>query len=222
MEGSAPTLAGARGTPVDIRPADSSDAEQASPLIYDSGPEIWDYLFSGDAAEAVPALARLFADGRGPFGCRTCTVSETDGRVVGVVMFYRQADEQRLNRELVPQFLWLRGIPHRFRGLRRGMQMPSIMPPLGLGEGLLCGLAVDATRRGEGVGSRLIASVKQAAVAAGCEKLVLDVSSDNHRAQHLYERLGFAVTGRHEFSGPASAGIPAHLRMEKVLVEAAA
>jgi ribosomal protein S18 acetylase RimI-like enzyme len=217
MEGVSPTLSGATGSTVSIRPADPADAGRAGPLIYDSGPEIWDYVFCGHAPEAIPALARLFADGRGPFGWRTCTVGETDGRVVGTVIFYPQTEERRLNREMGPQFLWLRGIPHRLRAIRRGMQLSSVMPPLQPGQGLLCCLAVDPALRGQGLGTQLALQTERAAIDAGCETLVLDVSSENLGAQHLYERLGYGVSGRSEFSGPQSAGIPPHLRMEKRL-----
>jgi ribosomal protein S18 acetylase RimI-like enzyme len=52
-------------------------------------------------------------------------------------------------------------------------------------------LAVIPTYRGQGVGRLLLEQVAAKGKALGCCKLTLEVRSDNHPAQRLYEAVGF-------------------------------
>jgi ribosomal protein S18 acetylase RimI-like enzyme len=52
-------------------------------------------------------------------------------------------------------------------------------------------LAVISTYRGQGVGRLLLERVAAKGKALGCCKLTLEVRSDNHPAQRLYEAVGF-------------------------------
>jgi GNAT superfamily N-acetyltransferase len=52
-------------------------------------------------------------------------------------------------------------------------------------------LAVVPSRRGDGIGSALLAAAEARARAAGCCKLTLEVQDDNHRARAVYARFGF-------------------------------
>ena len=53
-------------------------------------------------------------------------------------------------------------------------------------------VAVIPERRGCGIGKALFAEAERVARMRGCCKLTLEVLSGNEKAQHLYERLGFA------------------------------
>ena len=64
-------------------------------------------------------------------------------------------------------------------------------------------LAVLPSRRGQGIGRRLLAAVEQKARALGCCKLTLEVQEDNRRARRLYETVGFAQTVYAEGAGGA-------------------
>jgi hypothetical protein len=50
---------------------------------------------------------------------------------------------------------------------------------------------------GEGVGSALIAAVREAAAAWGCMCLRVFTTNDNTRARRLYERRGFSLVAVH-------------------------
>ena len=50
--------------------------------------------------------------------------------------------------------------------------------------------------QGQGIGTRLISALADEATAKG-QDLVLDVFTVNHRAQALYQRLGFKEVARH-------------------------
>jgi len=53
-------------------------------------------------------------------------------------------------------------------------------------------LCVLAPHRGQGVGRALLESVLEAARAAGCSGVTLEVRADNEPAQRLYRSLGFS------------------------------
>src|SRR6266704_2537092 len=55
------------------------------------------------------------------------------------------------------------------------------------------GVFVLPACEGRGVGGRLTASVLRAAKAMGLKEIELTVQTENVRAQHLYERNGFAI-----------------------------
>jgi ribosomal protein S18 acetylase RimI-like enzyme len=63
-------------------------------------------------------------------------------------------------------------------------------------EGVLVGMWVDSSARGQGVGERLVRAVLEAAVEQGLRRVVLEVAHENAPALALYERMGFRPTGR--------------------------
>jgi ribosomal-protein-alanine N-acetyltransferase len=68
----------------------------------------------------------------------------------------------------------------------------QILPP----EAELLTIAVHPDAQGRGMGRRLLSDALSVAAAAGCDVLHLEVASDNVAARALYDRAGFAETGR--------------------------
>lgn len=64
------------------------------------------------------------------------------------------------------------------------------------GEAYLVALWVSASARGRGVGEALVSALQADARSRGLSRLVLDMAHVNHAAIRLYERMGFAPTGR--------------------------
>ena len=83
---------------------------------------------------------------------------------------------------------------------------------------LLDGLCVDASVRGQGLGSELLAAICTEAQDRGYTAVRLEVIDSNWRAIALYKRLGFAVTKRTSI-GPLRLifGFSAALTMTKTL-----
>ncbi len=65
-------------------------------------------------------------------------------------------------------------------------------------EGHLLALAVDANRRGQGIGRALLKDVRNRMARSGAHSLRLDVRWDDPMARRYYEGLGFSPTGIHE------------------------
>jgi ribosomal protein S18 acetylase RimI-like enzyme len=61
------------------------------------------------------------------------------------------------------------------------------------------GIAVSTEARGHGIGTRLLDEAKLIAQEQGKRYMRLDVIDTNPRAQALYERLGYTVTGVQSF-----------------------
>jgi ribosomal protein S18 acetylase RimI-like enzyme len=66
----------------------------------------------------------------------------------------------------------------------------------------------------KGIGSKLVEHLMEEGCKAGKTHTALDVSVLNPRAQVLYKRLGFKLTGQRESKLP---GVPSHNRLERAL-----
>jgi ribosomal protein S18 acetylase RimI-like enzyme len=57
--------------------------------------------------------------------------------------------------------------------------------------------SLDSTREGLGVGTALLAAVREAARAAGCTRVWLITTNDNLHALRFYQRRGFVLAALH-------------------------
>ena len=74
-------------------------------------------------------------------------------------------------------------------------------------------LGIDRERRGEGFGKRALESIAAKARAAGADRLLLCVLSDNPRGQAFWQREGFVYR---KTTPPWTAGSRTHIRQELV------
>lgn len=80
-------------------------------------------------------------------------------------------------------------------------------------------LAVDASMRGQGVGTSLMNRLFEMARGRGCHTVRLDVLDDNPRARQLYERLGFVARKQVRFGFMGRrAGFESYTVMTKSLI----
>jgi len=66
------------------------------------------------------------------------------------------------------------------------------------GEANIFGMWVDPTVRGRSIGARLVQAALARAREGGKKRVILHVVDSNPAARRLYERMGFAATGRTE------------------------
>jgi ribosomal protein S18 acetylase RimI-like enzyme len=198
---------------VEIRPAQQNDAEAAVPLSYSAGPEAFEYGFTGGARTARDFLAFAFNDGGGFFGWRNHVVAVLDGQVAGIGAFYSGHEYQRLSNRTVLQVLRFYPLRLAPRVIHRALQLKALMPAPPRTMEYVANLGVRPDLRSRGIGAALIRDRQAVAVQKGRRTYALDVSAKNPRAQALYERLGFAVTGAQRFPG-ATGRVPDTRRME--------
>lgn len=204
------------GMQVRFRPARADDAVAAVPLIYSSGPAAFDYVFADAAGQGAQAfLQHCFMDGDGEFGWRNHWVGELRGRVVAVGAGFGADSKWPFTLAAARQILRHYGLRGAVPVITRGLRVESVIRPPEGDMHYLAHLGVAPELRGQGVGSALIGHLMAAGRQAGRQRMVLDVSSANPRAEELYARTGFVVT--REIPSRLARGelrVPSHRRME--------
>lgn len=202
-----------------LRPAVADDTEAALPLLYNSGPEVFDYVFEHPArGTALDFLSHAFADGAGEFGHRNHTVAVVDGRLVGIGAGFGRKEAYRSALGTERQIWAFYGVRHCLEVTRRGLRLERVLEaPTGPMQ-YISHLAVAPDWQSQGIGSRLVEHFLARGRALGRTVAALDVSVANPRAQALYERLGFVVT-RERASDLRNAygAVPDHRRMERAV-----
>lgn len=211
---------------ISMRPARPTDSEDAVPFIYSSGPAAFDYVFShtpsGEAARGgspLQFLHRAFVDGRGEFGYRTHYVVLADDRIVGAGAGYSGAHALAFTLAAAHQIVGQYGLLAAGGVIRRGLAVERVVPPpRGKRLFYIGHLGIAAGLRGQDIGRQLITHLLARGRDTGCERVALDVSCANPRAQALYEKIGFRVTAEHRSTlHNRFARVPDHRRMEMAL-----
>lgn len=86
-----------------------------------------------------------------------------------------------------------------FRGIKAAVVFSLYERSLKPGELLMDGIVVDSSRRGEGIGSQLLAKLCSFAKANEYVNVRLDVIDTNPSARRMYERNGFVPTKTKHF-----------------------
>ncbi len=201
-----------------FRIAEAGDTEQAVPLIYNSGPEVFDYLFAYGNVRAVDFIRQEFLNGRGFLGHRNHIVALHKGAVIGIGACYSGADYHRLTAGTLRDVVAYYGLRGGISFLRKSLQVKSIMPPPNRSTLYIANLCVAANYRGQGVGTALLENQKVYAQNKKYKSYALDVLTNNPRAKQLYGRIGFSTRMVNRFRGfRARRELPDTVRMEAPL-----
>lgn len=208
-----------RGNRWVFRPAQAADAGLAVPLIHSSGPAAFDYVFAVPGrGNAQDFLRHAFLDGAGEFGWRNHWVGEQGGQVVAVGAGYGSQTHGAFVLAAARQILGFYGVRHAGGVMARGLRVEAVIPPPRGAMHYLGHLGVAPACRGQGIGQALIEHLVAAGREQGCRCMVLDVAASNPRAEALYARCGFGVTGeRRSTLANAQGRVPDHRRMERQL-----
>ncbi|WP_266170977.1 GNAT family N-acetyltransferase [Dyella subtropica] len=201
---------------VRFRSATAEDVERAVPLMHSSGPPAFDYVFSLPGREGAQAFLRYaFVDGAGEFGWRNHRVGVLNGRVVAVGAGFGAETHWSFTLAAARQILGYYGLRHAAGVIARGLRVESVIPPPSGDMHYLAHLGVAPELRGQGIGRALIDHLVSEAGRLGRRRMVLDVATSNPRAEALYARYGFGVTGeRTSALANAQGSVPGHRRME--------
>lgn len=202
---------------VEFRPAAPADVDAAVPLIYSSGPAAFDYVFATRGKTALDFLRAAFVRGDGEFGYRSHVVAIMGGEVVGIGTAFSGDVGLAYTLAAARQILSVYGA--RAPGpIRRGLQVEGVVVPPKGDIHYLAHLGVAPAWRSCGIGTQLVDHLFRQGVALGRQTAALDVAVTNPRAQALYERLGFVVTGeRRSTLRNDIATVADHRRMERAI-----
>jgi ribosomal protein S18 acetylase RimI-like enzyme len=155
-----------------------NDAEAIAGLFFEGFAKETRLVFGSPGS-----MARVMHKSMNP---ATCIAAREAGRLAGMAVL--DLEDRHLFHPRLKQFTAEYG---RLDGLRRFVLM--LMLGTGSHKDLfyLDTLTVGEGRRGEGIGSRLLAEVEREAARQGHGSVVLDVVDENPRARKLYESLGF-------------------------------
>ncbi|MFN8400997.1 MAG: GNAT family N-acetyltransferase [Anaerolineales bacterium] len=198
---------------IQFRPATPNDANAVVPLVYSSGPAAFNFVFSRKTGQALEFLHFAFLDGAGEMGYKSHIVGEQDGKIIAAGAAFDGSTG-------FPFFLAAASQIIRFYGtaclpaMIRGLQVEQIIEPPKGRLHYIAHLGVDPSMQSKGIGSKLVEHLMEQGRREGKTQTALDVSVLNPRAQVLYERLGFKLTGHRESKLP---GVPSHNRLERAL-----
>lgn len=196
----------------EIRDARPEDVEAMVPLIFSSGPDAFNYVFSHRTkVSAQGFLARAFLREDSDFSYRNHVAGTLDGRVIASGAVFRGT-------EMIPAIRAIFGV----YGIRqaigvciRGLQIERIVvPPDGTMQ-YIAHIGVDPEFRSRGYGEQIVQHLIDAGRGQGLDAATLDVSCENPRAEALYTRMGFDVAYEKTSNyRNATSHIPSHRRME--------
>ncbi len=197
---------------IHFRQAQPADCSAAVPLIYASGPHEFDYVFHEGAITALDYLAFVFPTGRGLSSYHRATVAVVDNEVVGIYVCHSSSEDAAVSRGNLVNILRCYGLRAGLRVLQRALRIGTVLPPPTPGSDYISQLGVSPSRRGQGIGTRLLQRQCERSRELGRRALELDVAAPNHGARRLYERLGFRVIA--ERAWKYGGDVPDQQRME--------
>lgn len=187
---------------ISIRAAQPDDVGPIAELMFSSGPDIYQYLFTTRNSTALDFIRHEFSKGYGFCGYKNVTVAIKDGTVVGTGCFYDRARYEKLVKGTGKNILDFFGVMGAIPVVLRTRHNGSTMKPPRDGELYLANFGVDSRLRSQGIGSLMIRHKLAEARQHGYRTFGLDVSVANPKGQALYERLGLRVTREKVFSNP--------------------
>lgn len=126
------------------------------------------------------------------------TLACLDGAAVGYAQMQTRQDTKEDKAKLLRQVRKVARVARRHLGPFRmwpcvGRLLYMASWPVHDGELWIQMLGIDASYRGQGIGTRLLEFAEEQALARGIPRLSLGVVADNAGAKRLYERFGFVA-----------------------------
>jgi ribosomal protein S18 acetylase RimI-like enzyme len=201
-----------------FRPATAEDAAILAEIIYDSGPDAWEYVFTSRKKHAKEFARFALTHEHGEFGYGCHTVVEYDGKIIGIGAEYSGENAFSFTWNGAKQILAFYPFPTSLVVMVRGLQAESIMKLPRKKVHYIGHLAIDPAYRGMGFGEKLVAYHMENAKKFQREKIELDVAETNPRAKKLYEKIGFKLVQKVNSKirrkiGNTKIRIPSHFRL---------
>ena len=184
---------------LEVRPAKPDDQGPISELMYSSGAGIYDYLH-GNRSNALDYIERELALGLGLCARKRLTVAVRNGKVVATGTFYDRTGYRALSAQTPLAMMRHYGLGFLPR-LQRAIDTTQLVTSLKPDELYLANFGVMPEMRGTGIGTQLLQTRIAEARQSGYRIVSLDVETHNGKAEALYQRLGFVITGSKAMKG---------------------
>ena len=162
---------------ISFRPCTPEDVDIAVPLIFNSGPAAFRYVFSESYEdEALDFLQAAFIKHDSEFGYQQHTAVLLDGKMVGIgAVRYAEQNSEFMLGALKAIFSFY-GLWAALKVSKRGNAVEQIFKPPTKHTGSLYHLSIEPTNQGKGLGSAMIEYFVNQVERQGCNQLGLDVS----------------------------------------------
>ena len=199
---------------ITLKRSNKTEVVQAVPLIYSSGPDAFEYVFKNTKNSAQDFLAHAFVREGGEFSYQNHYSLYQDEQMLGIGSIFNAKEAAAFSTKdatNILRFYTIRSIPI----LRRGLQVEGLIKLPEKKEIAIAHLGIKPVFRGKGLGTRMIALLREKAKKEAGSYFVLDVSEENPKAKALYDRLGFITTKKNNSSlRNKFSYVPNHFRME--------
>ncbi len=170
-----------------IRPARSSDAADIARLVAISSDGIamieWQQQAHKEQRDALDVAESIYQTPQGNYSYTRATMMESNREIAGMLLAFAMPPAASRNPENRP-----------------GADDENVFAPyIYLEEPnswYICGVAIYAQFRGQGLGTRLMALANEQAKEKGFSRLSLVVFEQNAASVRLYQRLGYEVVDR--------------------------
>lgn len=172
-----------------IRRGRTEDSQHFSDLAMFTGPELLPYLL-GSAVRDL--LKKSFQHERNCFSFEHTHFLEVNGEIAGMSLAYsygKKKEEQQHTAEVISTYL----DPSTFTEIPDSEKLGSILAQVTEGDYYVSNMAVYPELRRLGFGTKIFEVIEEEARAAGSQRMVLDVETDNTEAVKLYKRLGYSI-----------------------------
>lgn len=170
------------------------DTQILARLVYETD-NIITYLF-GKSELALLKIKALIERDDNVFSYKNILVYEGEGQTIkGILLFYapKQKNKKRENDAYSQVFSSIELIKLWFKSIfLKSIENKSEIDGL-----YIQNISVEASDRGEGIGTKLINHTEEWASKQGFNSLWLDVAFDNPKAKKLYEKQGFSEVSKH-------------------------
>jgi ribosomal protein S18 acetylase RimI-like enzyme len=172
-----------------------TDAVQAAPLIYDSGPEYFDFIF-GSRDDALHELMSWCERSSSEYSLQRATGLKTDrGALVGILIALGGVQHNERHKADILTLLKNRAFRERCVDAAPDSRLPRVLDDVYY----IRSLSIAPNFRQRGFARALMHVAIKQGNAAGYHKFRLDLNADNLPARRLYESFGFFVISEPSF-----------------------
>lgn len=177
---------------ITFRPCIPEDVHEAIPLIFESGPLAFDYVFKNKRVASTDFLKFAFQRKGGEFSFDNHIALLVNKKLVGIgAVFSGEKSNDFMFRDFINIVRFYK--MGAWVVVARGLRIEQIIRPPQKHEVCLAHIAIAKQERSKGLGQKLLQFLMTHAEISPSEYFVLDVSEENPKAQGMYERLGFKV-----------------------------